>query len=135
MNVSKECLDMFQRNSIDFFRRFITVMKHGWSTIIRDETTVKTMSRSRKYSKKDENSSINRKSDDCFLGFSCCVHWLFRKKKNYQENIMQHYWIKWMMLLRPNVLIRQRKSAFLSWQCICSHFFIFLQSQNYINYA
>jgi len=129
---------MSKRNTTNFFRRFITVMKHGWKIIIRGETIVRTMNRSRKCSKENKNSSINRKGDDCFLGFSYCVHRLFGKRKNYQENIMQHYWINWMILLRSNVLIQQRKKCFfiMTMHLFTSfHFFTVAKLNNNINYA
>jgi len=42
MNVSKECLNMFKRNSIDFLRRFIKHGLHHYTPRHKDETTVET---------------------------------------------------------------------------------------------
>jgi len=42
VTISKQCLEMFQRNPDEFLRRFITVDKHGLLHT-RDEGTVKIM--------------------------------------------------------------------------------------------
>ena len=83
VTISKQCLEMFQRNPDEFLRRFITVDKHGLLHT-RDEGTVKIMNFTGWISSEEgEDRKVSRKGGGhSFLG---CTRYnsyrLFRRSK------------------------------------------------------